>query len=132
MTPLRMWILTSVFLEVAVICALVALPVYWVRTSNLRRHDAPHLVWKLIACAFFFGLGAVSGLRWWREGMGAPGIDWMTAWFLPLVGVVYLHVGITHCFRKTLDITLFFLLVSYPAATLRAKLADVALSMPGQ
>ena len=47
MTSIRLWILTAVFLEVVVICALVALPVYWVRISGAGGGDGGNAIANL-------------------------------------------------------------------------------------
>ncbi|MFT5187948.1 MAG: hypothetical protein ACI9DF_003620 [Verrucomicrobiales bacterium] len=119
MSPFRLWYQSTVFVEVVVICLLVLLPVYWVRKSRLKNRIDENLIWKLLACGFLFGLGSVSGLRLMQN---APtlGTDQMTFWFLPLMGTLYLHVGITHDFKKTFEIALFFLLISYLAAWARS------------
>ena len=76
-----------VVFEVILLGLLLALPVYWVRVSNLKQRDDEGLYWKLLLFALLFTLGAVSGLRVVEDGGVNVGPDRATVWFLPLMGV---------------------------------------------
>ncbi len=129
MSSYQFWFSTAVFFEIVFLGLLLALPVLWIRTSNLRLRDDPHLYWKLLLSAILFALGAVAGIRVLERGFGV-GIDHMTVWFLPAMGALYLHVQITHQVRETLEIGLFFLLISYPAALARSWISTFLFSIP--
>ena len=76
-----------VVFEAILLGLLLALPVYWVRVSNLKQRDDEGLYWKLLLSALLFTLGAVSGLRVFEDGWVNVGTDRATFWFLPLMGV---------------------------------------------
>jgi len=109
---------------------LLALPVYWVRVSNLKRRDDEGLYWKLLIAALLFALGAVSGLRIFEEGWENTDADHMTFWFLPLIGIFYLHVRVTHQWKETLEISLFMALVGVPVAMARVRIEMWLFAIP--
>lgn len=109
--------------------SLLALPVLWIRTSNLGNRDDRNLYWQLMISAILYALGAIAGLRMIESGM-SQGIDNMSVWFLPLVGTLILHGRITHNAKDTFEIGVFFLIISYPVAFVRGHLATFFFAIP--
>ena len=116
--------------EALLLGLLLALPVYWVRVSNLKRRDDEGLYWKLLLAALLFTLGAVSGLRVFEDGWANTDTDRTTFWFLPLMGAFYLHVRVTHQWKQTLEIGMFLMLVGIPVALARVKIGMFLFAIP--
>ena len=119
-----------VVFEAILLGLLLALPVYWVRVSNLKQRDDEGLYWKLLLAALLFALGAVSGLRVFEDGWANVGTDRTTFWFLPLMGAFYLHVRVAHQFKQTLRIGLFFVAVGISVALARVKIGMFLFAVP--
>ena len=129
MSSYQLWFSTAIFFEILVLGSLLALPVLWIRMSNLANREDRNLYWQLLISAILFALGAIAGLRMLQAGIG-QGIDNMTVWFLPLVGTLILHGRITHNAKDTLEIGVFFLVVSYPVAFVRGHIATFLFAIP--
>ena len=121
---------TLIIFEAILLGLLLALPVYWVRVSNLKRRNDEGLYWKLLLAALLFALGAVSGVRVIQDGWANVGADRTTCWFLPLMALFYLHVRVTHEFKQTLEIGLFMMIVGFPVAMARLKIGVLLFAMP--
>ena len=77
MSSYQLWFSTAIFFEILVLGSLLALPVLWIRMSNLANREDRNLYWQLLISAILFALGAIAGLRMLQAGIG-QGIDNMT------------------------------------------------------